>query len=36
MNRLINSQLAVSIGLIIDEALAQNTDLVRPMSVQPP
>lgn len=36
MNRLINSQLAVTIGSITDEALAQNSGLVRTMSVQPP
>ncbi|MFT4650068.1 MAG: misacylated tRNA(Ala) deacylase [Polaribacter sp.] len=36
MNRLINSQLGVTIGSITDEALAQNPGLVRTMSVQPP
>jgi misacylated tRNA(Ala) deacylase len=36
MNRLITNQLAVSIGSITDEALAQNPSLVRTMSVQPP
>jgi misacylated tRNA(Ala) deacylase len=36
MNRLINSQLAVTIGSITDEALGQNPGLVRTMSVQPP
>jgi misacylated tRNA(Ala) deacylase len=36
MNRLIKSQLPVTIGSITDEVLAQNPSLVRTMSVQPP
>lgn len=36
MNRLINSQLPVSIGSITDEELERNPGLVRTMSVQPP
>ncbi len=36
MNRLIKSQLPVTISSITDEVLAQNPGLVRTMSVQPP
>jgi misacylated tRNA(Ala) deacylase len=36
MNRLIKSQLPVTIGSITDEVLALNPGLVRTMSVQPP
>jgi misacylated tRNA(Ala) deacylase len=36
MNRLIKSQLPVTIGSITEEVLAQNPGLVRTMSVQPP
>jgi len=36
MNRLINRQLAINIGSILDEALTRNPALVRTMSMQPP